>query len=95
MTVLEQKPLKSTTKVEGILVKLENGQHYAITRYRPARSSWRLRAVEATRTGRTSDTVIFDKRITSDTTLDDGIPKLIYYIEHPSSDSQDPLIFHT
>ena len=92
MKILETKPLKSTTRVEGLLVKLENGQHYAVTLYRPARSAWRVRVVEATRTGRLSETVICDKRVTPKPSLEQATDLLIYYMSNPTDDPIDPLI---
>ena len=92
MKVIDQKPLKSTTHVQGLLIKLENGQHYALTLYQPPRSSWRMRAVEATRTGRTSETVIFDKRVSPKPPVEQGIDMLIYYIAHPTDHPIDPLV---
>ena len=44
--------MKSTTKVEGLLVQMDNKQWYAITRMQPARFGWYLRCGPCTTTGR-------------------------------------------
>jgi len=41
--VVKTKPMKSSTKVEGLLVQMDNKQWYAITRMMPARFGWYLR----------------------------------------------------
>ena len=50
--VLKTKPMKSTTKVEGLLVQMDNKQWYAITRMQPARFGWYLRCGPCTTSGR-------------------------------------------
>ena len=50
--VLKTKEMKSTTKVEGILVQMDNKQWYAITRMQPARFGWYLRCGPCTSTGK-------------------------------------------
>tara|TARA_R110002050_G_scaffold100750_1_gene208613 strand:- start:121 stop:423 length:303 start_codon:yes stop_codon:yes gene_type:complete len=50
--VLKTKEMKSTTKVEGILVQMNNKQWYAITRMQPARFGWYLRCGPCTSTGK-------------------------------------------
>lgn len=54
--VVKTKEMKSTTKVEGILVQMSNKQWYAITRLQPPRFSWYLRCAPSTTTGRQSMT---------------------------------------
>jgi len=50
--VLKTKEIKSTTKVEGILVQVSNKQWYSITRMQPARFGWYLRCGPSTSTGK-------------------------------------------
>ncbi len=50
--VLKTKPMKSTTKVEGLLVQMDNKQWYAITRMQPARFGWYLRCGPCTTSGK-------------------------------------------
>jgi hypothetical protein len=50
--VLKTKPMKSSTKVEGLLVQMDNKQWYAITRMMPARHGWYLRCGPCTTSGR-------------------------------------------
>ena len=38
--IIKEKPIKSTTSVEGILIQVTGGQWYGITRFRPARNPW-------------------------------------------------------
>nr|QPI16235.1 MAG: hypothetical protein NIOZUU157_00118 [Virus NIOZ-UU157] len=55
--IVKEKPIKSTTSVEGILVQVTGGQWYGITIFRPARNPWLGRASKSTTTGRTEFTV--------------------------------------
>jgi len=50
--IVKEKPIKSTTSVEGILVQVTGGQWYGITTFRPARNPWMGRASKSTTTGR-------------------------------------------
>ena len=50
--IVKEKPIKSTTSVEGILVQVTGGQWYGITAFRPARNPWLGRASKSTTTGR-------------------------------------------
>ena len=50
--IVKEKPIKSTTSVEGILVQVTGGQWYGITIFRPARNPWLGRASKSTTTGR-------------------------------------------
>ena len=50
--IVKEKPIKSTTSVEGILVQVTGGQWYGITIFRPARNPWLGRASMSTTTGR-------------------------------------------
>tara|TARA_R110000803_G_scaffold90522_1_gene157939 strand:- start:154 stop:462 length:309 start_codon:yes stop_codon:yes gene_type:complete len=50
--VVKTKPMKSSTKVEGLLVQMDNKQWYAITRMMPARFGWYLRCGPCKSTGK-------------------------------------------
>ena len=50
--IIKEKPIKSTTSVEGILIQVTGGQWYGITRFRPARNPWLGRGSKSTTTGR-------------------------------------------
>jgi len=50
--IVKEKPIKSTTSVEGILVQVTGGQWYGITAFRAARNPWMGRASKSTTTGR-------------------------------------------
>ena len=52
ITVLRTKPMKSTTKVEGILVQMSNKEWYSITRMMPPRFGWYIRCAPSTSTGK-------------------------------------------
>lgn len=52
LEVIKTKEMKSTTKVEGILVQMSDKQWYAITRMMPPRFGWYLRCSPSTSTGR-------------------------------------------
>jgi hypothetical protein len=62
--IIKEKPLKSTTRVEGLLVRVTGGEWYAITKYQPSRNPWFGRAVKSTSTGRIdfNSNAIFVKR---------------------------------
>lgn len=65
--IIKEKPLKSTTSVEGILVQVTGGQWYGITRFQPARNPWFGRAAKAkgTRIEIGAGTEIFQKHYKS------------------------------
>ena len=50
--IIKEKPIKSSTKVEGILIQVTGGQWYGITRFQAARNPWMGRAAKSTNTGR-------------------------------------------
>jgi hypothetical protein len=50
--IIKEKGLKSSTKVEGILVQVTGGQWYGITRFFPSRNPWFGRAGKSTSTGK-------------------------------------------
>jgi hypothetical protein len=52
INIIKEKPIKSSTRVEGILVQVSGGQWYGITRFQAPRNPWIGRAAKATTTGR-------------------------------------------
>jgi hypothetical protein len=50
--IVKEKPIKSSTRVEGILVQVSGGQWYGITRFQAPRNPWIGRATKSTTTGR-------------------------------------------
>ncbi len=50
--IIKEKPIKSSTRVEGILVQVTGGQWYGITKFQAPRNPWMGRAAKATTTGR-------------------------------------------
>ena len=50
--IVKEKPIKSSTNVEGILLQVTGGQWYGITRFQPARNPWVGRCGKSTTTGR-------------------------------------------
>ena len=77
LEVVKTKELKSTTRVEGILVQMNNGEWYGVTRVMPPRNSWMLRGAKSSRTGRLEMDDIFMKRCTSKPDLQEGIDMLV------------------
>lgn len=71
--VVKTKELKSSTKVEGILLQMSNGEWYGVTRIQPPRSSWFIRGSAASRTGRLSMNDIFMKKCTSKPDIQEGV----------------------
>jgi hypothetical protein len=74
--VVKTKELRSTTRVEGVLVLMSDGQWYGVSRMCPPRSSWFLRGSTSTGTGRLSMEDIFMKRCTKKPDLQEGIDML-------------------
>lgn len=75
--VVKTKELKSSTKVEGILVFMSDGQWYGITRMMPPRSPWFLRGSTSGSTGKLSMNDIFMKSYSSKPSLEEGIDMLV------------------
>jgi len=50
--IVKEKPIKSSTSVEGILVQVTGGQWYGLTRFQAPRNPWMGRAAKSTTTGR-------------------------------------------
>tara|TARA_R100000951_G_scaffold26650_3_gene22599 strand:- start:374 stop:670 length:297 start_codon:yes stop_codon:yes gene_type:complete len=50
--VIKTKEMKSSTKVEGLLVQMSNNQWYALTRLMPPRHGWYLRCGPSSSTGK-------------------------------------------
>ena len=50
--IIKQKPIKSSTSVEGIIVQITGGQWYGITVFQPARNPWMGRCGKSSSTGR-------------------------------------------
>lgn len=75
--VVKTKELKSTTKVEGILVLMSNGQWYGISRMQSPPPIWMIRGSLSSRTGRLSMDDIFMKKCLTKPELQEGINMLI------------------
>lgn len=86
--LVKTKELKSTTRVEGLLVQMSNGEWYGVTRIQPPRSAWFIRGSAASRTGRLSMNDIFMKRCTSKPDIQEGVEILTRVLngEEPSLD---------
>jgi hypothetical protein len=94
--IIKEKPLKSTTKVEGILIQVTGGQWYGITRFQPARNPWFGRAGKSTSTGRIDfgrDEAVFMKKFMSNPTWDELKTMLVNVLngEEPSQDKMSYL----
>jgi hypothetical protein len=50
--IIKEKPIKSSTSVEGIIVQVTGGQWYGITLFQAARNPWMGRCGKSTTTGR-------------------------------------------
>jgi hypothetical protein len=74
--LVKTKELKSSTKVEGIMVLMSDGQWYGITRMMPPRSPWFLRGSVSSKTGKLSMVDIFMKSFATKPTLEEGIEML-------------------
>ena len=77
LEVIKTKEMKSTTKVEGILVQMSDKNWYAITMVQPPRFSWYLRCAPSTTTGRQSMTdEVFMYPTKGKPTFEEGIKEL-------------------
>ena len=95
--IIEQKELKSTTKVTGVLVKVTGNVYYAVTKYMPPRDVWYLRACKATRTGRLSqdvDAQVYMKRTGTEAPIEEGVHMLMQTLNGQIDPPQDTLINH-
>jgi len=92
--IIKEKPLNSSTKVEGVLVQVTGGQWYALTKYCPSRNPWFGRAVKSTSTGRIDFQVkpVYNKRYTTVPEFD-GLKELLSNILNGAEAPQDRPIF--
>jgi hypothetical protein len=87
--IVKTKELRSTTKVEGVMVLMSDGQWYGVSRMQPLRSNWVIRGSNATRTGRLSMEDIFLKRCGSKPDIQEGVDMLVRVLngEEPIKDN--------
>jgi hypothetical protein len=93
--IIKEKPIKSSTKVEGILIQVTGGQWYGITRFRAARNPWMGRAIKSTTTGRmdiTSGNEVFQKRFNSNPEWD-VLKKMLIDVLNGAEPVKDKLSF--
>jgi len=66
--IVKEKPIKSSTAVEGIMIQVTGGQWYGITRFMAPRNPWMGRCAKATTTGRmnfTAGSELYQSRYTT------------------------------
>jgi len=92
--IIKEKPLKSTTSVKGILVRVTGGDWYALTKYQPSRNPWYGRAAKSTSTGRIdfNSNAIFVKRYTQVPELEE-LKTLLINVLNGAESPQDRPIF--
>ena len=92
--IIKEKPLKSTTSVKGILVRVTGGDWYALTKYQPSRNPWYGRAAKSTSTGRIdfNSNAIFVKRYTQVPELEE-LKTLLINVLNGANSPQDRPIF--
>jgi len=74
--LVKTKELKSSTKVEGIMVLMSDGEWYGITRMMPPRSPLFMRGSVSRKNGKLSMVDIFMKSFATKPTLEEGIEML-------------------
>jgi len=74
--IKELKELKSSTKVEGKVVKMTNDKWYGVCRICPPRDGWYIRAFNSTTTGRLG-TEIFMKRVGLKPSIEECVEMLV------------------
>lgn len=90
LEVLQTKELKSTTKVEGVLVQTSDKKWYAVTRLQPSRNPWFLRGAPSTRTGRVStDQQVYMKQCKGKPEFEEGIQLLIKTLNNNEAGPND------
>lgn len=92
ISVIRTKELKSTTKVEGILLLMSNGEWYGVTRFLAPKSTWYLRGSASGRSGRLSMTDLFMKGCPTKPDLQEGIDMLVNVL-NGEPPIKDKLIF--
>ena len=92
--IIKEKKLKSTTKVEGILIQVTGGQWYGLTRFAPPRNPWFGRAGKSTSTGRMDfgrDQAVFMKSYRSQPDWEELKTILLDVLNNKEKPPQDPM----
>lgn len=76
LEIKEIKDLKSTTNVEGKVIKMSDGKWYGVCRMCPPRDSWYIRGFNSTTTGRLGKE-LFMKRVGVKPTFEECIETLV------------------
>jgi len=95
--ILKTKPLKSTTKVEGLLVQVTGGQWYGLTRFDAPRNPWFGRAGKSTSTGRMefgNEHVVFMKSYRSQPEWEELKTILLDVLNNKIEPPKDSLYYH-
>ena len=94
--IIKEKPLKSTTNVQGLLVQMKGGQWYGLTKMQPPRNSWFGRAGKSTSTGRIDfdrNAAIFMKRYTSEPTFEELKELLLDILNNGAEAPKDEMVY--
>jgi hypothetical protein len=91
--ILKEKPLKSTTAVEGVLVHASNGNHYGITRQFISRNGWFLRGADSTKTGKISMQNVFMKRCNGKPEIEEGTAILLQILNGEAEPIHDKVTY--
>ncbi len=95
LKILKTKELRSTTKVEGIMVQTSDKKWYAVTRLQPSRNPWFMRASLSNQTGRISmDQHIYMMRCKSKPDLQEGIDLLMKVLNGEENGPNDKLTYY-
>ena len=94
--IIKEKPLKSTTNVQGLLVQITGGQWYGLTKMQPPRNNWFGRAGKSTTTGRIDfdrKAALFMKRYKSEPTFDEIKQLLLDVLNNKAEAPKDEMIY--
>jgi len=94
--IMKEKPLKSTTNVQGLLVQITGGQWYGLTKMQPPRNNWFGRAGKSTTTGRIDfdrKAALFMKRYKSEPTFDEIKQLLLDVLNNKAEAPKDEMIY--
>ncbi len=94
--IIKEKPLKSTTNVQGLIVQVTGGQWYGLTKMQPPRNTWFGRAGKSTSTGRMDydrNAALFMKSYRSEPTFEEIKELLLDILNNDAEAPRDEMVY--
>lgn len=94
--IIKEKPLKSTTNVQGLIVQVTGGQWYGLTKMQPPRNTWFGRAGKSTSTGRMDydrSAALFMKSYRSEPTFEEIKELLLDILNNGVEAPRDEMVY--